>query len=395
MKCFLYWCILGVGIILRSIEYISGRSLWYDEAVAATKLTYVPLYQLIQPEGSSYTTMLGYPIGFLAIQKFFIGLFGSGEWALRLFPFMCGLLSLFVFERIARKIFPGKWFLLPLFIFAISRDLIYYTSELKPYSSDVLCVLILIWIFLYIKDKAALSMKAFMGVTVVSVMSLYIAYPSLFVMVAVGSVMMLDCVRKKQMIMLRQMSCIAVVCCVSFVTYYVLSLRHFSGDERIFQFWHTSFLPWQEGPIHVVQWLVVVFRRIFQKFLQMPPGLAGVLFLVGVCSLKCSTRKILILPIVAALILSALQKYPFDGRLILYLFPLMILVIGYGIYAVATSSQLIHHKKITTIVLSVLLFFPMLFTTKQMLEPFGPEDIQPVLSYMKERIQTGDAIVFV
>ena len=54
--------------------------------------------------GSSFLSLTGHlghgqigPIGFLWMEKGVVSLFGSGETALRLFPFLCGLIALAVF----------------------------------------------------------------------------------------------------------------------------------------------------------------------------------------------------------------------------------------------------------------------------------------------------------
>ena len=89
----------------------------------------------------------GAPLGFLLIEKAVIGLLGSKDYILRLFPLMAGLASIPLMYYVSRKYGKGLASYISLGLFAVSTQLIYYSSELKQYSSDVLMTLILMLVF--------------------------------------------------------------------------------------------------------------------------------------------------------------------------------------------------------------------------------------------------------
>jgi len=51
------------------------------------------------------------PLLFLVIEKVFVNTFGTSEYALRLFPSVCGVLSLFLFYRLSKLCLAPKLFL--------------------------------------------------------------------------------------------------------------------------------------------------------------------------------------------------------------------------------------------------------------------------------------------
>jgi hypothetical protein len=61
-----------------------------------------------------------------------------------LFPLLSGIIAIYLFYLIARDLYQGR--LLASFLFTISWSLIYYSSELKQYSSDVMIGLLLIFL---------------------------------------------------------------------------------------------------------------------------------------------------------------------------------------------------------------------------------------------------------
>ena len=92
----LLWGIVGFGITLRIVQYFHNRSLWLDEAMLGLNIINRSFAQLLMP--LDYNQVCA-PIGFLLTEKLFVELFGPSEYALRLFPFLCGLISLFLFVR--------------------------------------------------------------------------------------------------------------------------------------------------------------------------------------------------------------------------------------------------------------------------------------------------------
>ena len=98
-KAFLSWekaaaaLLLLTGMLLRIRQYLTGRSLWVDEAMLALNIVERDFAGMFKPLDYDQ----GAPLGFLLVEKVFNLLLGKHELALRLFPLLAGLASLGLF----------------------------------------------------------------------------------------------------------------------------------------------------------------------------------------------------------------------------------------------------------------------------------------------------------
>ena len=93
-KFFTYF-LLGFAVFLRILSYIRNRSLFYDEINLARNYA-----------EKDYAQLLGHldynqhaPPFFNWVIKFFTDTFGMSEYALRFFPFVAGVASIFYFIK--------------------------------------------------------------------------------------------------------------------------------------------------------------------------------------------------------------------------------------------------------------------------------------------------------
>jgi uncharacterized membrane protein len=142
--------IIVLGIVLRLTQYLIDRSLWYDEALLALNILHRPLREIFQP----LQYHQGAPIGFLVLEKLATTLAGKSELALRIVPFAAGIASLFLFSHVAKLFVSAKSALLALLLFALCPSLVYYSSEVKQYSSDVAVTLVLLWMLFRLANSS-------------------------------------------------------------------------------------------------------------------------------------------------------------------------------------------------------------------------------------------------
>ena len=129
---------------MRCAQYLVNRSLWLDESLLALNIVHRTFSQLMQP--LDYEQMA--PLAFLMIERAAVQFFGNSEYALRLFPFLSGLVSLFLFYKVAKTVLTQRAFIIGLMLFVFSGPLIYYSSEVKQYGSDVTISLLLYFLTL-------------------------------------------------------------------------------------------------------------------------------------------------------------------------------------------------------------------------------------------------------
>jgi uncharacterized membrane protein len=130
-----------LGVALRVRAYLANRSLWFDEALSALNIVNRRFAELLQPLDYEQAA----PFGFLFAERLVVNLIGTSEYALRLFPLLCGIASVFIFWQLARQLLSRVGIVVGLVIFSVSDQLIYYSSEVKPYSTDVAVALLLFW----------------------------------------------------------------------------------------------------------------------------------------------------------------------------------------------------------------------------------------------------------
>lgn len=134
------WLFVALGLIFRMIRYAQNLPLWSDECFLAVNFIQHGFLELLQPLDNGQIA----PILFLWIERAAVMAFGFSEWSLRLGPIVCGLASMFLFERLARATLRGIPLLLAVGAFAVSVHPIRHAAEAKPYAFDLLAALLLL-----------------------------------------------------------------------------------------------------------------------------------------------------------------------------------------------------------------------------------------------------------
>ena len=139
-----------IGATFRLSQYIADRSLWFDEALLALNIINRSFSGLAQPLDYNQ----GAPLGFLLMQKLLTLLLGNADYVLRIFPLICGLFSFWAIYALAKRIFVERAAIIAaVVLFALSDRFIYYSSEVKQYSSDAFICLLLLQVIARILDR--------------------------------------------------------------------------------------------------------------------------------------------------------------------------------------------------------------------------------------------------
>jgi hypothetical protein len=131
-----------LGIALRVARYALNSPLWWNEAFVAANFLRRGYLDLLRPLDYGQVC----PILFLWAEKAIADALGFAEWTLRLYPLLCGSASVLVFDRLARLVTPGRARLLAVAIFGVSYHPIRLSAEAKPYASDLLAALLVLWL---------------------------------------------------------------------------------------------------------------------------------------------------------------------------------------------------------------------------------------------------------
>ena len=360
--------ILGLGILCRVAQYLSGRSLWLDEGSLADNIRHKTLAGLFGP--LEHTQLA--PPGFLVVEWAAAHILGGGVMALRLFPLICGIAALVLFRRLATRTLSPRAALIALALFAVSDDLIYYASELKQYSTDVALTVATLLVGLSIA-ATPLTLRRFLAYAAFGASALWFSHPVLFVMAGVGVVPLVSSLAHRQWKRAGALALLALVCAGSFAAMYRVSLNQLADHQGMWVFWWFSFPPIPLRSVWDATWVV---RRFFYLFVNpldfstpLGPRLSAVvpclLFLWGGVSIARRDRVLfgmLTLPILFAVVAAYLRLFPFHGRLILYLVPVLLLFIAEG-------AGKVRQPALRAIVLATLLLCPALSAAYHLASP--------------------------
>ncbi len=391
------WLLVAAGMILRLRQYLADRSLWHDEANLALNLVQRTFGGLTRPLDYDQ----GAPIGFLFIEKSLMIVLGNRDYILRLFPLFAGLVSVYLMYRIAREHFgAGSWF--ALLLFAISWPLIYYSSELKQYSSDVMFSLLLIYLALRCLGESA-RLKDYLLLGAAGFVSIWISHPSAFILAGIGLVLFLEKLIRKIDRQLLWTLGVGLVWAAGFGATYLVSLRYLISDPSLENYWRNGFMPWP--PWENWSWYT---RTYLSLLTTTAPGLDiraltlafSLLIVAGGLLLLLRDRRVallVLLPFLFAGAASLLQRYPLRGRFLLFLVPLLILLMAEALgrfHALIAGWNRGLAGLISAALVAALLWVPAGSTYQNFLAPPLGDHIKPVMAYV-EKHRTGDDWIYV
>jgi len=330
--------VVGLGVFLRIVTYLSNRAFWMDEGSLWGNLAGKRAFDFAEPLRGDQLA----PIGFLIAQRALMAVMGTSTLASRLIPLICAIAGLFLFWRVTARILPRRPALIALVLFALSDDLIYYSSELKPYSMD-LAVGLAITLAAIDSVPGSLSLRRAAVLALAAVAAPWFSFASAFVVGGCGATLIVGSLRAGQWRDSTIWVLIAIAWLASLYLSYRASSALLSPYTTMYIFWHFAFLPVWPWPISLSR-LVATAGILLETFVNPLNLLAPswpraavifpiVLLLGGGASLarrSWPAWAILVLPIALAVVASALGRYPLHGRLILELVPALFLLIAEG-----------------------------------------------------------------
>ena len=127
------WILVAAGVFLRVLEYSDNRQLYRDEADLQKNLVGFAFYDFHTPLVEWQLA----PPGFLAVERLMILLPLPFAPAARLVPFICSIASMFLMRSVARRYLTAAAVPIAVGLFALTDWMLYYSVEIKQYSSDV------------------------------------------------------------------------------------------------------------------------------------------------------------------------------------------------------------------------------------------------------------------
>ncbi len=390
------WVIIAFGSILYLRQYLYNRSLWIDEAMVSLDIIRLPVSNFLHqplpgPVLGGHDNPQVAPFGFLVIEKLFISLFGAAEYVLRLYPFVCGLISLWLFSRMAKIYLNVECAALALFVFAITPSLIYYSSEVKPYYTDVFFVLfsyvVIAQFCLNELDWDKINITGLLGALII-----WFSYPIIFILLGIIIPLLLISIIQRDWPKSLKLGIIFLYWFISFIINYIFLLHNLGHINDPGRFWQSEVISFQDSrswlrfSLHILDNLVGI-KHYTTKFTVL------FFFLGGYSFFKEDKRSFFIFmaPLLFVFFACGLHIYSCVGRLVLFLIPIVLLMIIKGIQMISLKTG--RWRIIVAILLTGVLFFSSFFSAyKGFIKPRIREDVRSVISYIKENIKQGDVL---
>jgi hypothetical protein len=386
--------VIIAGILFRLSQYFANRALWVDEAALALNIVNRSFVELAQPLDRNQ----GAPLGFLFVEKVLTVLLGNTDYVLRLFPIICGLVSLLVMYALARRLFVERVSIVAaVVLFAVSDRLIYYASEVKQYSSDALiCLLALLVCERFVNRNPSnwdFALLATFGAT-----AILFSHSAVFVLAGVGTALSLEFILKRDWHSRLKLGVVFCFWLVPFVALYFVSYRQLSENENLLAFWQQGFMPFP--PWRNWGWFISRSDSVMADPLGLPNKSAILLLVAGITSIwlrRWEIGAVLLFPIAFTLIASALHMYPFSGRLVLFLVPIFSLFLAETIGRIRSFlDQFRPSVRIgLPVAIAVLLWVVIIPSRAAVLHVWQPrlrEEIKPILNYLSVHRRVGELI---
>ncbi|HMR83799.1 MAG TPA: hypothetical protein PKE30_11735 [Niabella sp.] len=343
----LIFLILGIGVVLRLCYFFQNRSLWIDEAYLSNSVVSYSLHKLLTEPLLYYQKA---PLGFLMMQKLCITVFSPNELALRLFPLLCSLCSLFIFYAICRYFLKPGYIWLALVVFCLAPPLIFHAAEAKQYSSELLSPLIILYLYTQLQRRGFTN-KAVLRLGVAGAVLMWFSYSVVFVLAATGICVFFKIFKQKHVHLYRHYLIMLVLWIASFaVSFYFSTYKHVESKWTVYWFdYFRYFAPFPPKNIEDIGWYLVRFYRLLDYPLGLlwnfVPGSEGrlapvlklaivpaTLFFAGLYNFfrRKTDFALFVFSIALTLIASALKLYPLGDRFWVFLSPVFIILIAEG-----------------------------------------------------------------
>ncbi|MGE4055283.1 MAG: ArnT family glycosyltransferase [Vicinamibacterales bacterium] len=324
--------VILLGCALRLRGYLAGDSLGIDEAALARNVIDRSWIELLRPLDYAQVA----PPGFLLLEKSAVSVLGTSELALRLFPLLFGIGSVWLSWEVARRVLPNVPALCAVAFVASHTWLIVFSAQVKQYSAETAAALLIVLLALGAARIGA-TLRRQIAIGAIGAVTVLFSFTAVFVLAGAAlttAVLALrggDDSRREGLIVPAFWAAAAL----GGVLIGRASLT--PVDAGYLQwFWQANFvnLPPQE-----LRDLLRIEGRIEELFGSVQRFRTGEIWValtgLGVWSLIARRRpdlaSLLSVPLLLVVAAAALHLYPLNPRLQLFLVPLLLLLAAEGV----------------------------------------------------------------
>jgi hypothetical protein len=341
----LAWLAVAVGVLLCVWEYLEFRELYLDENLLLENIigrAPFDFHHVLQNDQMA-------PPAFLVIERLLLRLPMTTKAAGRLFPLVCAVASMFLMRSVARRYVDRRAVPIAVGLLALGDHLLYYASEVKQYSCDLMFALLAL-LLAAPRQPGEMSPRRFKALAIFGLIAPWFSFPVAFLLAGVGLHLIVTAAVRKDWRRSASAAAMSLAWLVSFAGCFLLSRSVLSSRDFIWIWWNFAFLPLPPRSSADVSLLLETLANVFIN----PAGvltplplpytalLASVLALYGCLSLGRRWPGglfLLLSPLLLALAASGFHLYPFHGRLLFYLVPTYLLLLAEGVAAISRPTS--------------------------------------------------------
>jgi hypothetical protein len=390
----LLWLVVLLGVALRLRDYAANRSLWLDESFLALDIIERSMHNLLTGALDFNQTA---PAGFLFTEKVAVDAFDKGEYTLRALPLVFGIVGLLLYPLLSRRVLGPAGAIIAVALFAVAGPLVYYSSELKPYSGDIAATIAISLMALAALDDR-LSIRRALALGLLGLVLIQLTYAGILAAVGTGAALVAIFAVDRRLAHPGPVIALVGTWAVGAVIFLFsrpgLETQQFTrGAGRLGRF---APLPVSRADL---TWYSDRAKDVFGDanfaLTRWPLFLVTFLAIVGSVNLVARNWRvfaILVAPVIATVAASAAHKYPLLARSMLFFVPLLFLLVTNGILVLARRLPRAVGATAAALVLAALLAQVSSGGVYQIGQPFRRSEIKDSLTYIARHWRAGDVL---
>jgi hypothetical protein len=246
-----------------------------------------------------------------------------------------------------------------------------------------------------VEDKAKPHALVVLGIA--GVLGIWISHTTLFAFVGIFLTLNLAFAKQRDSYRLLWLIGIGGVWWTNLILIYLISLRYLASNNELSNYWNGSFaplLPWSN-----FVWYYNALIGMLNDPTQLPTNAITIgLLILGIFSFafrRWQLMLVLTAPFLLTLIASALGRYPFRGRLLLFAIPLLLLLLSEGVERIRMVLLRVNRPialLVSTSLVAYFLYGPITVAYKNLQSPPMGEHLKPVMSHMSKIHLSTDLI---
>jgi hypothetical protein len=332
---------LALGILGRTVRYFARFPLWEDECFVSVNFFRRGYLDLLKPLDYHQVG----PYLWLWLQKMAVSLFGFNELSLRLFAFLCSIVSLILFYHLVRRLIAGPAQLIAVAFFAVGYPCLRYAAEAKLYPFDLFTSLLLVvlWVqWLRRPDRR----QWLIAMCVWAPLAIGLSYAAVFTAGAVSLLFLGLMLRRRLTAGWKAWLIYNAAIVLGVALTYLLTARGQIGADQGFQseaYTQARGFPPLDSIGAFVKWVVLAHTgSLFAHPIGGENGGSTLTFILCIIGAAVFIRQgramiplLLVAPLTLHFVAAVMKRYPYAGhvKFSMYVAPMIYILFGVGIAA--------------------------------------------------------------